>query len=136
MSSTTKPKPRVLIVDDNLDALTIERALFEFAGTEVTTASRATAGVALVSDAMSQAKPYDLIVIDIHMPELNGFRVSEQIRGLGYKGAILAFTAVASMKWKKESKEAGIDAYFSKTTLKKELVQALVAQYCPPSTPA
>lgn len=124
-------KTRVLIIDDNVDMKTILSVILENLGVEVCLADSGKNAVDLFLKYKGENKPFDLVITDIHMPDLDGYATAKLLRENGHTGTILAFTANASMSGKKTSKESGIDGYFSKTTIKKDLVEALLAQYCP-----
>lgn len=120
----------VLMIDDSKDALVVMSAVLENLGAKVTTASESKVGVELAQQSVKEGSPFSLILLDIHMPEMNGIDTAKMIRSNGFKGPIIAFTAHATIGGKKEGKEVGIDGYFSKTTFKKDVVQALLDQYC------
>lgn len=131
MTTTDKSNPiKVLMIDDSKDALVVMGTVLESLGVKVTTAQESKVGAEIAQQSVKDGTPYNLILLDIHMPEMNGIDTAKMIRASGYKGAIVAFTAHATVSGKKEGKEAGIDGYFSKTTFKKDVVQALLDQYC------
>lgn len=120
---------RVLIVDDSPEALTIMSKLFEFAGATVHTCPGGAEAIEAIRTAQKEV-PFDMLCLDIRMPEVDGNKVAAAARAEGYTGPIIAFTAAASLTGKTESKNSGIDAYFSKMTLSKDLISALVNEYC------
>jgi class 3 adenylate cyclase len=74
--SRTGAAARLLIVDDNkVNRLLLTRSL-ELLGHRVATAQNGRAAV----DAMRR-EPFDLVLLDIEMPEMDGFQVLEQVRG-------------------------------------------------------
>lgn len=118
----------VLIIDDNADIRTIITTMLESLGAKVSSVgSGDEASSFLKSDSGTKT---NLILLDIHMPNLDGYGTAKLLRGDGYKGAIVVFTANATVSGKKECGEFGINGYFSKTTLKKDLLQALLEQHC------
>jgi len=60
-------KKRVLIIDDNVNNLTLERDVLELAGFEVLIAENATLGIGLAKS----EKP-DIIVMDMRLPDMRG----------------------------------------------------------------
>lgn len=128
--SSQQPSLNILIVDDNVDALTIETALFESAGAVVRKTSSSKEAVTMVAEQIKSGSRFDMIVIDIQMPEMSGYSFAKEARNLGHEGPIIAFTANATMQGKKVSEGAGIDAYFTKTALKRDLVDALLREFC------
>jgi len=73
---------------------------------------------------------YDLILMDVHMPLLDGYETSKQIRNLpDIKKAsvpIIALTASVSINLKEKIREAGMDDYLSKPYNSKELLAKMI----------
>ncbi len=97
-----------------------------------------TNGLMAVRAAMN--KPYDLILMDVHMPEMDGFAATEQIRAFesthGGHVPIVALTAGALAGDRERCLAAGMDAYVSKP-FKIEELRRVVRQYmeAPPLDP-
>jgi CheY-like chemotaxis protein/nitrogen-specific signal transduction histidine kinase len=75
--------------------------------------------VALVSDGLQAVeaagtKPYKLILMDVHMPNLDGLEATRRIRAAGNKVSIVALTADALVGDRQKCLEAGMDEYLSK----------------------
>jgi len=68
MSITVRPK--ILVVEDQVGVLTTMMLLLERAGFEVVGAQTGTDGIRL-----SQKAEFDLVILDINLPEKNGFEV-------------------------------------------------------------
>jgi sigma-B regulation protein RsbU (phosphoserine phosphatase) len=69
-------EPALLIVDDNEDNLyTLRRRLARYGYTKVTTAINGREALQLL-----QAQPFDLVLLDIMMPEMNGYEVLEHLK--------------------------------------------------------
>ena len=70
---------RALVIDDDRDLLNLIRRTLEFtAGWEVTTAISGVAGLALA--AAQPAPALDLIVVDVMMPEMDGYEVCRRLK--------------------------------------------------------
>jgi CheY-like chemotaxis protein/HPt (histidine-containing phosphotransfer) domain-containing protein len=73
--------------------------------------------------------PYDVILMDIHMPEMDGFEATSHIRDIESqfkpKVPIIALTANAVKGDKEVCLAAGMDAYISKPFKKQDLIEAL-----------
>ena len=74
------PRLRVLCVDDNATNLLILRELLTSWRMQVTEAPRADAALALLSEAARQGRPFELIITDMMMPDLDGFDFIERVR--------------------------------------------------------
>jgi DNA-binding response OmpR family regulator len=68
-------KPRILIVDDEQDLLTVLRMGFEAAGFDVVTASDGEQGLAL-----ARKQVPDLIVLDLMLPRMDGYKVCRALK--------------------------------------------------------
>lgn len=77
-----------------------------------------------------KSKNYDLILMDVHMPLLDGYETSKLIRSLPdinkSKVPIIALTASVSINLKEKIREAGMDDYLSKPYNSKELLKMLI----------
>jgi signal transduction histidine kinase/CheY-like chemotaxis protein len=118
----------ILLVEDNVDNQNLVRRILEKAGYWVVIAENGTAAV----NAVRQAR-YDLILMDVQMPEMDGFEATRAIRswerehGVG-RVPIIAMTAHAIAGYREQCLEQGMDDYLSKP-LKKDLLLATVARY-------
>ncbi|KAL3475532.1 hypothetical protein BJX99DRAFT_157671 [Aspergillus californicus] len=119
------PPLHLLIVDDNDINL---RILATFAGRIGCTYDTATDGLIALNKYKDTRRTYDLILMDISMPVMDGIVATNEIRqfeeekGLA-RSRIMAVTGVASTDMQQRAKTAGIDEYLVKpvslTTLKK-----------------
>lgn len=100
---------RILVVEDQKKmASFLKRGLLE-AGYAVDCAETGTAAEALVGE-----NPYDLIVLDVMLPDQNGLDTSRHLRRDGYEGPILMLTALGGTKDKVHGLDAGADDYLTK----------------------
>lgn len=72
---STEPKGAILLVDDDVNFVTLMRGYLSHQGYEVTTAETGSQAIELLDD----MKP-DLIISDIVMPEMNGYKFAEAVR--------------------------------------------------------
>jgi two-component system sensor histidine kinase/response regulator len=117
----------VLLAEDNLVNQKIAVTMLEKRGHTVTVGGDGVEVLALLEDSGSQ--PFDLILMDVQMPGMDGFQATASIRDRekthGGHIPIIALTAHA-MKGDKEScLEAGMDAYVSKPIHIDELLNAM-----------
>lgn len=70
---------------------------------------------------------YDIIVLDVMMPKMNGFEVAKKIRTEGIRTPILMLTAKGELDDKVEGLDSGADDYLTKPFMTKELLARLRA---------
>lgn len=99
----------VLVVDDNFEVRRVCEAMLTACGATVATADSAEGALALIQ----MAEP-DAIVLDISMPEKDGFWLLEQLRARHGRMAIIAITAFIDRYSKYEALTRGFDAYLAK----------------------
>lgn len=104
-------KGHVLVVEDNLDNYELVRTILEIAGYDTFLAVNGRDGV----DAARKQKP-DLILMDMALPEMNGWDVTKRIRDDPQTAHIpmVALTAHSLPGERKRALDAGMDAYLSK----------------------
>ena len=110
----------VLVADDSLANQQMVRALLKDAGATVTVVDDGRKALALlVGEAGSPDPPFDMVMMDIQMPVMNGLETCRAIRGLSAAWAedlpIVALTAHASASDMTGFEEAGIDTHAAKT---------------------
>jgi len=126
---------RILIVDDDRDTLRLVGLLLQRKGYEIIAAERGAQGL----EKAFQEAP-DLILLDVMMPDMDGFEVLRQVRGNQTTSAIpvIMFTAKTQVDDKVAGFEAGADDYLTKPTHPSELtarVKALLARSSQRKTP-
>ena len=70
---------------------------------------------------------YDIVVLDVMMPYMNGFEVAKKARAQGIKTPILMLTAKGELDDKVEGLDSGADDYLTKPFMTKELLARLRA---------
>jgi two-component system, sensor histidine kinase len=69
---------------------------------------------------------YDLVLMDMHMPVLNGYQAVEQLRGQGYRVPIVAVTAQAMKEDREKCLRVGCSDYLTKPIVTDQLVQTIL----------
>jgi CheY-like chemotaxis protein len=102
---------RVLVAEDNLDNQRIIALRLKMAGADVTLACNGREAVEQVSSA---GRFFDLILMDMQMPVLDGYEATRLLRSLGVRIPIIALTAHALPEDRQECLRFGCDEYVSK----------------------
>jgi CheY-like chemotaxis protein len=100
--------------------------MFEKEGASVVGVKNGNDALTMVQSSIVEKRPFSLVILDIRLPTISGYDVARRMRDEGFKGVIAACTANATMEGKTEGLDAGVDLYFSKKVLKKDLVRALL----------
>jgi CheY-like chemotaxis protein len=114
---------RILVVDDDRDALALVREILEATGAVVTTADSGHAAL----DKLQRVRP-DVLIADLGMPHMNGFELIDRIRHSedSYIRAIpaAAFTAFARSEDRAKALRSGFEMHLAKPIEPGELMAA------------
>lgn len=115
---------KILIVDDDLETLRLVGLMLQKQGYVVMAASAGAQAIDLV-----KSEPPDLILLDVMMPEMDGFEVTRRLRAepVTSQTPILMFTAKSQIEDKVIGYEAGADDYLTKPTHPTELIAHIKA---------
>lgn len=101
----------VLIIDDNPSSRKILRHIIESWGMSATIVANGEAGLQLISHANSQGAPYQILLLDLQMPDMDGFEVLRCLQGDPIvKRTIVMLTSETFWKDKSQSQSYGIGA--------------------------
>ena len=117
---------QVLVVEDTPDLQLLERRLLSSMGATVSIAGNGKEAIECVDKGQ-----FDLILMDMQMPVMDGPEATRKIRQSGNSTPIVALTANVSEQHRKEFTEAGCDGFLSKP-IDKDQLQKVVATYLLP----
>jgi PAS domain S-box-containing protein len=125
---------RILLVEDNAINALLACRMSEKSGCDVYHASSGPAALAYCDELLSGSGAVDIVLMDIHMPEMDGFETARRIKRLfAARGhispPIAALTANAFAEDRKRCLEAGLDDYLAKPFDRFEL-EALLEKWC------
>lgn len=107
----------ILIVDDSPDNQTIISLFLNAVGAKVGVANNGLEAVQKM-----RTKTYDVVLMDIQMPLMDGYQALKIANENGYRGPILALTAHAMKEEKDRCLAAGFTDYMSKPINRKALI--------------
>jgi two-component system CheB/CheR fusion protein len=110
----TRIEARILIVDDRRDIRFIAQQFIENAGGTVETGENGLDALNAVSVAEKAGSPFDLVVLDMQMPLMDGYEAARQLRKSGFDKPIVALTAHAMEGDRDACIDAGCTDYMPK----------------------
>lgn len=108
-ASRNLKKPKVLLVEDSVDNQLLVQLVLQKAGIPIDLANNGAEGVE-----QARRKSYDVILMDMQMPVLDGYAATEQLRSGGYRKPIVALTAHAMAEEGRRIAQVGCNAHLTK----------------------
>jgi len=119
---------RILLAEDGNDAERLVSIMLKKAGAYVMCADNGKTAVNMAITAQNAEVPFDVILMDMQMPLLDGYEATRRLREADYKGPIVALTAHAMIGDREKCLKAGCNDYLAKPVLKDQLL-SVVSQY-------
>lgn len=122
-NTTTLQGLRLLVVDDNATNRKIVRCQTSPWGVEVDEASSATEALATMHQAVQQNQPYDIAILDMQMPEVDGEQLGQQIKAdpkLAQTHLVM-MTSLYQQKTLQQTRQLGFSAYLLKPVKRSKL---------------
>jgi CheY-like chemotaxis protein len=107
-------RPRILLAEDEPDHQLIISLMLRKAGADVIIVENGQSAVDLALQAQEERNSFDLILMDIRMPVMDGCLATQQLREAGCVLPIVAMTAHAMLGDREKFIEAGCNDYISK----------------------
>ncbi len=121
---------RVLLAEDGPDNQRLVSHLLRKAGATVEVVGHGKLALDAALEARERGEPFDLILMDMQMPFMDGYTATRALRDAGYTGPVIAFTAHAMKGEQDKCFAVGCDAYLSKPISREKLITE-VAHYMP-----
>ncbi|MEM7228335.1 MAG: response regulator [Planctomycetota bacterium] len=121
----TSPTPRggrILLAEDSADSRWLIEHLLDRAGFDVTTATDGAQAVRLCVDAHADGTPFEVILMDVSMPILDGLNAATNLRHKGITGSIIAITPHGGSQDGEKCLESGCDDFITKPIQRESLL--------------
>jgi hypothetical protein len=119
---------RILFAEDSADTRVLMRKVLEDAGLTVDVTKNGQAAIQRVKAAALDQNPYDLVLMDMSMPVLDGYAATRELRASGFKSLpIIAFTAHAMETEREKCEAAGCNGYLTKPIDRAAMLAAIAA---------
>ncbi len=124
---------RVLVVDDLPDIRLLMGHFVSLTGLEVMFANNGDEAIRLINSETAAGRGFDIVLMDIHMPVMDGYEAAGRLRAAGFNPPLVALTAAHMKGDMDRCYESGFSSYLGKPVDQARLYECL-AHFLPSST--
>mmetsp|Transcript_5790 Transcript_5790/g.6987 ORF Transcript_5790/g.6987 Transcript_5790/m.6987 type:complete len:779 (-) Transcript_5790:172-2508(-) len=123
---------RILVAEDNMVNQEVIRRMLKLEGfSNITMACNGAEAIELVKEADQESSSFDLILMDVQMPKIDGLLATKRIRNdLQYENPIIALTAFADEANVKECLNCGMSGFLAKP-IRRSNLRKIISEFCP-----
>ncbi len=127
---------RALVVDDNATSRKLLESMLSSHQMMVTLVENGLAALNMMKQAAREGNPYKLLLVDLHMPVMDGFMLAELVRqDPAFSKTVLILLSSGGLRGDSQKcRQTGISAYLSKPVRQSELIQAIATVLGKPLT--
>jgi signal transduction histidine kinase/DNA-binding response OmpR family regulator len=125
----------ILLAEDGLDNQRLIAFILKNAGADVDLAENGRIAVDKIQEAIDKNNPFDVILMDMQMPEMDGYQASSKLRARGLKTPIIALTAHAMAEDREKCINAGCTDYLTKPIDRQRLLKTINSYLDPSKRP-
>jgi signal transduction histidine kinase/HPt (histidine-containing phosphotransfer) domain-containing protein/DNA-binding NarL/FixJ family response regulator len=119
---------RILLVEDGPDNQLLISGLLRKHGAEVTIADNGRSAIERAEAAVAGGRAFDVILMDMHLPYVDGYQATRTLRERGYRLPIIALTADAMDGDERKCLDAGCNEYATKPINRPKLLRQIAGQ--------
>lgn len=116
---------RILLAEDGPDNQRLIGFLLRNAGADVTVVEDGQKAVEQLFGQDAKERPFDVVLMDMQMPRMDGYQATRTLREGGYQGPIIALTAHAMKEDRQRCLDAGCDDYLPKPVERTAMLQMI-----------
>ena len=116
---------RVLLAEDGVDNQRLISHILQKAGMHVTIAANGRTAVEHALEAGRGDRPFDVVLMDMQMPELDGYGATRELRQNGFEAPVIALTAHAMSGDRERCLSAGCDEFETKPVRRDSLLDCI-----------
>ena len=122
---------RILLAEDSIDNQRLISLILQKAGAQLTIAEN---GQAALKEVAQQADAFDVVLMDMQMPVVDGYEATRRLRQQGFRRPIVALTAHATADDRRKCLDAGCDDFIPKPIDRRRLLET-VTRHTAPNSP-